>query len=138
MGVGPVTASALVATVGDFKQFRNGAQFGAWLDLTLRQNSSEDKNNVGSITKRGDMYLRMLLIQGVKSAVMTAHRRDDPISNWAHTLREKAGWQKGSLVVLCGISLPHGSGARLSLWAADGLWVGAWATRRAVHPAIHR
>ena len=64
MGVGPVTACAVVATVGDFKQFKDGAQFGAWLGLTPRQNSSGGKNNLGSITKRGDMYVRMLLIQG--------------------------------------------------------------------------
>ena len=94
LGVGPVTASAVVATVGDFKQFRNGAQFGAWLGLTPRQNSSGGKNNLGAITKRGDTYLRTLLIQGAKSAVMTAHKRDDPISKWAHQLREKSGWQK--------------------------------------------
>ena len=94
MGVGPVTASAVVATVGDFKQFQNAAQFGAWLGLTPRQNSSGGKNNLGRITKRGDMYLRTLLIQGAKSAVMTAHKRDDPISRWAHALREKSGWQK--------------------------------------------
>jgi transposase len=94
MGVGPVTASAVVATVGDFKQFQNAAQFGAWLGLTPRQNSSGGKNNLGRITKRGDMYLRTLLIQGAKSAVMTAHMRDDPISRWAHALREKSGWQK--------------------------------------------
>lgn len=93
-GVGPVTASAVIATVGDFKQFRNGAQFGAWLGLTPRQNSSGGRNNLGGITKRGDMYLRMLLIQGAKSAVLTAHKRDDPISRWAHALREKSGWQK--------------------------------------------
>ena len=55
-GVGPVTASALVATVGDFKQFRDGAQFGAWLGLTPRQNSSGSKNNLGRITKRGDNW----------------------------------------------------------------------------------
>jgi len=54
-GVGPVTASAVVATVGDFKQFKNGAQFGAWLGLTPRQNSSGGKNSLGRITKRGDM-----------------------------------------------------------------------------------
>ena len=93
-GIGPVTASAVVATVGDFKQFRNGAQFGAWLGLTPKQNSSGGKNNLGKITKRGDMYLRMLLIQGAKSAVMNAHKHDDPISKWAHQLKEKSGWQK--------------------------------------------
>jgi len=94
MGVGPVTASAVVATVGDFRQFKNGAQFGAWLGLTPRQNSSGGKNSLGKITKRGDMYLRMLLIQGAKSIVQTAQKRDDPISKWALHLREKSGWQK--------------------------------------------
>jgi transposase len=100
MGVGPVTASAVVATVGDFKQFKNGAQFGAWLGLTPRQNSSGGKNKLGSITKRGGMYLRMLLIQGAKSAVMTAHKRDDPISKWVHHLREKSGWQKAAVALV--------------------------------------
>lgn len=94
IGVGPVTASAVVATVGDFKQFKNGAQFGAWLGLVPRQRSSGGKSNLGSITKRGEIYLRTLLIQGAKSAVMTAHQRDDPISKWAYQLREKSGWQK--------------------------------------------
>ena len=99
IGIGPVTASAVVATVVDFKQFKNGAQFGAWLGLTPRQNSSGGKNNLGSITKRGDMYLRMLLIQAAKSAVMTAHKRDDPISQWVHKLREKSGWQKAAVAL---------------------------------------
>ena len=99
MGVGPVTASATVASVGDFKQFNSGAQFGAWLGLTPRQNSSGGKNNLGRITKRGDMYLRMLLIQGAKSAVLSAHKRDDPISRWVHQLREKSGWQKAAVAL---------------------------------------
>ena len=99
MGVGPVTASAVVATVGDFHQFKNGAQFGAWLGLTPRQNSSGGKNSLGGITKRGDIYLRTLLIQGAKSAVMTAHQRDDPISKWLHQLREKSGWQKAAVAM---------------------------------------
>jgi transposase len=99
IGVGPVSASAVVATVGDFKQFKNGAQFGAWLGLTPRQHSSGGKNNLGSITKRGDMYVRSLLIQGAKSAVMTAHRRDDPISKWVCHLRDKSGWQKAAVAL---------------------------------------
>ena len=91
LGVGPVTASAAVATVGDFKQFKNGAQFGAWIGLTPRQHSSGGKSHLGGITKRGDTYLRTLLIQGAKSAVMTAHRRQDKISQWAVALRERSG-----------------------------------------------
>ena len=93
-GIGPITASAIVATVGDFKQFKNAAQFGAWLGLTPRQNSSGGKNKLGGITKRGDMYLRTLLIQAAKSAVMTAHKRRDPISEWVQRLHARSGWQK--------------------------------------------
>jgi transposase len=93
MGIGPVTASAAVATVGDFKQFRNGAQFGAWIGLTPKQHSSGGKTRLGRITKRGDTYLRTLLIQAAKSAVLTAHRRLDRISRWLCTLRDRSGWQ---------------------------------------------
>ena len=94
IGIGPVTASAVVASVGEFKQFSSGAQFGAWIGLVPRQHSSGGKNNLSGITKRGDTYLRSLLIQGAKSAVMTAHKRSDPISKWAAALKDRAGWQK--------------------------------------------
>ena len=99
LGIGPVTASAVVATVGDFKQFKNGAQFGAWIGLAPSQHSSGGKNKLGGITKRGDTYLRTLLIQGAKSAVMTAHRRTDKISQWAVVLRERSGWQKAAVAM---------------------------------------
>jgi transposase len=94
IGIGAVTASAVVASVGEFKQFTSGAQFGAWCGLVPRQHSSGGKNSLGGITKRGDTYLRSLLIQGAKSAVMTAHKRSDPISKWAAALRDRADWQK--------------------------------------------
>lgn len=94
MGVGPVTASAAVATVGDFKQFKNGAQLGAWLGLVPKQHSSGGKSNLGTITKRGDAYLRTLLIQGAKSVVNTAHSRNDPISRWVLAIKQRCGWQK--------------------------------------------
>jgi transposase len=93
-GIGPVTASALVASVGDFTQFKSGAQFGAWLGLVPSQNSSGGKASLGRITKRGDEYLRTLLIQGAKSAVMTAHKRSDRISQWLVQLLARVGWQK--------------------------------------------
>lgn len=93
-GLGPLTASAVVATVGDFKQFKNGAQFAAWLGLTPRQNSSGGKSNLGAITKRGDSYLRTLLIQGAKAVVLTGKHNLDPISQWAIALRQRSGWQK--------------------------------------------
>jgi transposase len=72
----------------------HGAQFGAWIGLTPRQRSSGGKSNLGGITKRGDTYLRTLLIQGAKSAVMTARRRQDKLSHWVVALRERSGWQK--------------------------------------------
>jgi transposase len=93
-GIGPITASAIVAGVGDFSQFRNARQFGAWLGLVPSQNSTGGKANLGGITKRGDDYLRTLLIQGAKSAVMTAGKRKDRISQWLVTLKERVGWQK--------------------------------------------
>jgi transposase len=98
-GVGPVTASAVVASVGEFGQFRTARQFGAWLGLVPKQNSSGGKVSLGHITKRGDQYLRTLLIQGAKSAVMTAHQRKDRISQWTLQLRERLGWQKAVVAV---------------------------------------
>ena len=94
--MGPVTASAVVATVGDFGQFKNGAQFGAWLGLVPRQNSSGGKTHLGRITKRGDTYLRTLVIQGAKSAVMTAHRRQGPDLAVGAPGARKGGLAKGS------------------------------------------
>ncbi len=93
-GIGPVKASALVATVGDFRQFKNGAQFGSWLGLVPRQSSRAGKTVMGRITKRRDEYLRTLLIHGAKSTVMTAHKRSDKISQWLVQLLARAGWQK--------------------------------------------
>jgi transposase len=98
-GIGPVTASALVATVGDFAQFDNAAQFGSWLGMTPSQDSSGGKARLGRITKRGDSYLRTLLIQAAKSAVMTAHKRSDPISQWVVKLKDRAGWQKACVAL---------------------------------------
>lgn len=82
MGVGPITASAAVATVGDFKQFDSGAQFGAWPGLVPKQRSSGGKGNLGTITKRGDADLRTLLVQGAKSGGQHRphpHRADQPL-----------------------------------------------------------
>jgi transposase len=94
LGIGPTTASALVASVGEFGQFANARQFGAWLGLVPSQNSTGGKAKLGGITKRGDDYLRTLLIQGAKSAVMSAAKRSDRISQWLVQLKERVGWQK--------------------------------------------
>ena len=94
LGIGSITASAVVATVDDFTQFKSAKQFGGWAGLAPSQNSSGGKTKLGGITKRGDVYLRTLLVQGAKSAVMTAHKRKDPISLWLVQLKERVGWQK--------------------------------------------
>jgi transposase len=98
-GIGPISASALIACVGDFNVFKNASQFAAWLGLTPRQHSSGGVTRLGRITKRGDGYLRTLLIQGGKSAVMTSHKRHDAISRWAVQLKERVGWQKAAVAM---------------------------------------
>ncbi len=98
-GIGEVGASAFTAAVGDFSQFKSGAQFGAWLGLVPRQNSSGGKPSLGRITKRGDDYLRTLLIQGAKSALMSAQKRDDPNSRWVQQLTARVGWQKACVAM---------------------------------------
>ncbi len=71
-GVGPLTADALVATVGCARDFRNGRQLSAWLGLTPTQHSSGGRQRLGSISCRGDAYLRTLLIQGARSSLQRA------------------------------------------------------------------
>ena len=99
LGIGPIGASATTAAVGDFKQFKSGAQFSAWMGLVPRQHSSGGKASLGRITKRGDDYLRMLLIQGAKAAVMSAAKRDDRTSQWLQALVLRVGWQKACVAM---------------------------------------
>jgi transposase len=78
-GVGPIGASALVASVTDPDQFRSGREFAAWLGLTPRQNSSGGKERLGRITKMGDRYLRRLLFVGMMSLVKSAKRSPERV-----------------------------------------------------------
>jgi transposase len=81
-GIGPLTASALVASVGDAKVFHNGRQFAAWLGLVPRQNSSGGKTNLLSISKRGDTYLRTMLIHGARSVLLHLKSHPDQADGW--------------------------------------------------------
>jgi transposase len=81
-GIGPLTASALVASVGDAKVFHNGRQFAAWLGLVPRQSSSGGKTNLLGISKRGDTYLRTLLIHGARSVLLKLKRHPDLAEGW--------------------------------------------------------
>jgi transposase len=79
-GIGPITASAIVATVADARQFKSGRQFAAWLGLVPQQRSSGGKERLGGISKRGDGYIRRLMIHGARAIVgwrkRSAHGRD--------------------------------------------------------------
>lgn len=88
-GIGPLTATALVASVGDAKVFHSGRQLAAWLGLVPRQHSSGGKIRLGRITKRGDVYLRKLLIHGARSVIATLSRRHDAKSLWVQGLKER-------------------------------------------------
>lgn len=76
-GVGPLTASALVATIGNALDFKNGRQLAAWLGLVPKQNSSGGKQSLQGISKRGDSYLRTLLIHGSRSVIRYAETSDN-------------------------------------------------------------
>lgn len=80
-GIGPITASALAATVGDARNFENGRQMAAWLGLVPRQHSSGGKQTLLGMSKRGDAYLRTLLIHGARSVLFRASQKNDP-DNW--------------------------------------------------------
>lgn len=90
-GIGPITATALVATVGDAKVFSHGRQFAAWLGLTPRQHSSGGKSKLGRISKRGDVYLRTLLIHGARSVLRLTAKKTDLKSRWAEGLKQRSG-----------------------------------------------
>jgi transposase len=81
-GIGPITATALVATVGDASQFANGRQMAASFGLTPKQNSSGGKDRLLGISKRGDTYLRCLLIHGARAVLRTAQAKTDRLSIW--------------------------------------------------------
>lgn len=79
-GIGPITASALVASIGDAKSFDNGRQVAAWLGLVPKQHSSGGKQNLLGISKRGDTYLRTMLIHGARAVVYWADKKPDTCS----------------------------------------------------------
>jgi len=89
-GIGPLVASALVAMIGDARQFRNGRDVAVSLGLTPRQHSSGNKERILGISKRGDSYVRMLLVHGARSALRTAPGKDDRMSRWAVELAKRS------------------------------------------------
>ncbi len=88
-GVGPLTATALVATIGDCLQYRKGRDMVAALSLTPRHHSSGAKDRLLAISKRGDAYLRCLLVHGARAAMRTAKGKEDRLSRWIINLQSR-------------------------------------------------
>ena len=97
-GVGVLTAAAVIATVTDARDFKNGRQFAAWQGLVPRQDSSGGKARLGHITKRGDTYLRGLLTQGARSALQAALTKEPlrrtRLQSWMVQLHGRVGYHK--------------------------------------------
>lgn len=98
-GIGPLTASAITASVASGHEFSNGRQFAAWLGLVPRQHSTGGKTRLGRITKRGDAYLRTLLMLGARAVLQTAAQKSDRLSRWAVALRERRGYHRAVIAI---------------------------------------
>jgi len=98
-GIGAITAAALVATIGNGRDFANGRQFAAWLGLVPRQYSTGGQSKLGRITKRGDVYLRTLLVHGARSELVRSSKRQDRKSRWAEQIKTRKGWNKAAVAL---------------------------------------
>ncbi len=98
-GVGPKTATAMIAAVGDGSEFKNGRHLAAWLGLVPRQHSSGDRIVLMGISKRGNQQLRTLLVHGARSVVRTAPNKTDPNNQWVNQLRERRGFNRATVAV---------------------------------------
>ncbi len=87
-GIGVLTATALIAAIGDGKQFKNGRCLSAWLGLTPKQHSSGGKDVLFGISKAGDSYVRTLFIHGARAVVNTADKRKNKMSDWINKLKQ--------------------------------------------------
>jgi transposase len=104
-GVGVLTATAFLASVGHIHGFRRGRQFASWLGLTPREHSSGPRRVLGGITKQGNVYLRCLLTHGARSVLVSAHRaklakrRLNHIQEWALAVADRRGHNRAAIAV---------------------------------------
>lgn len=104
-GIGLLTATALLGTVGHIHGFRRGRHFASWLGLTPREHSSGSRRSLGRITKRGDVYLRCLLTHGARAVLLSAHRlaaAGKPLTRlqqWAVAVGHRRGHNKATIAV---------------------------------------
>lgn len=98
-GVGPITATAMVAAISDAKAFKNGRQVSAWLGLVPRQNSSGGKTVLLGISKRGDRYLRSLLVHGARAVLKTVSNKKDRRSRWLIEKKKTRGYNRACVAL---------------------------------------
>jgi transposase len=98
-GIGPLTATALIAAVSDVGVFDNGRHFSAWLGLVPKQHSTGGQTRLFGISKRGDSYLRKLLIHGARATLRWARTKTDGRSQWIRGLLERRGWNRTAVAV---------------------------------------
>jgi transposase len=98
-GLGPLSATALLAAVSDASAFKNGRQFAAWLGLVPRQHSTGGKERLLGISKRGDSYLRKLLIHGARATMRWVGRKTDRRSQWIRQLVERRGKNRTAVAI---------------------------------------
>jgi transposase len=96
-GIGPLGATALIAAVGNPKVFENGRQFSAWLGLVPKQSSSGGKERLLGISKRGDVYIRKLLVHGARSSLKWVDKKEDRLSIWAKKVIERRGMNRAAV-----------------------------------------
>jgi transposase len=129
VGLGPLTASALIATIANPRDFRNGRQMSAWAGLVPRQHSSGGKTRLGTITKRGDTYLRGLLTQGARSTLQVALKREplrrSRLEQWIVALHGRVGYHKTLVAIankhvrIVWAILAHGESYDANAWRRD-------------------
>ena len=98
-GVGLLTATALIAAIGDISVFKSGRELAAWIGLVPRQHSTGGKPTLLGISKRGDTYLRTLLIHGGRSVVRVAHKHQDKRNQWIGEIKKRRGENISSVAV---------------------------------------
>jgi transposase len=98
-GIGPITATAIVASVGNANVFKNGREMSAWLGLVPKHSASGEKRKMLGITKRGDSYLRKLLIQGARSVILSSRTKQDKRSIWITNKYASSGFNKTAVAV---------------------------------------
>ncbi len=98
-GIGPVTATAIVSAIGDPKLFKNGRHFAAYLGLVPKQSSSGGKERLLGISKRGDTYLRTMLIHGARAIIRYADSKEDSRSEWIKKVKDRRGANRAAVAV---------------------------------------